>query len=336
MAIPACMQTNLRMTTNLAYILAASHSGSTLLALLLNSHPQVCTVGEMKATHMGDIACYRCSCGRLIRQCGFWARVSREMARRGLEFDIAQAGTDFAACDSRYAHRLLAPLHRGPWLESVRDAALWLSPAWRRHFRQVRLRNAALARTVCDLCGARWIVDSSKGAVRLKYLLGGGDFNIKVIHLVRDGRAVALSYMDPAGYADALDPSRRGGGMGGDRRDERLPIAQAAHQWRRSNEEAQAVVRRLPRSQWTQVRYEDYCADPRGVLRGLFGFLGLDPSAVAEDFRSREHHVLGNGMRLDQTSAIRLDDRWRSALDGRHLEVFADVAGRLNRSYQYV
>ena len=30
--------------TQLAYILAASHSGSTLLAMLLNAHPEVCSV----------------------------------------------------------------------------------------------------------------------------------------------------------------------------------------------------------------------------------------------------------------------------------------------------
>ena len=32
-----------------AYLLAASHSGSTLLAMLLASHPDVCTTGELKA-----------------------------------------------------------------------------------------------------------------------------------------------------------------------------------------------------------------------------------------------------------------------------------------------
>ena len=35
--------------TKLAYILAASHSGSTLLAMLLGAHRETCTVGELKA-----------------------------------------------------------------------------------------------------------------------------------------------------------------------------------------------------------------------------------------------------------------------------------------------
>ena len=40
--------------TDLVYILAASHSGSTLLAMLLSTHPEICTVGELKATNLGD------------------------------------------------------------------------------------------------------------------------------------------------------------------------------------------------------------------------------------------------------------------------------------------
>ena len=57
--------------TRLFYILAASHSGSTLLAMLLGSHPDVCTAGELKAASVGDVDAYRCSCGAPILQCGF-------------------------------------------------------------------------------------------------------------------------------------------------------------------------------------------------------------------------------------------------------------------------
>src|SRR5438552_1889794 len=77
----------------LAYVLAASHSGSTLLAMLLGSHPEVCTVGELKATSLGDPDTYRCSCGALIRDCEVWDGVSRSMAARGHAFDIPRAET---------------------------------------------------------------------------------------------------------------------------------------------------------------------------------------------------------------------------------------------------
>jgi hypothetical protein len=321
---------------NVAYILAASHSGSTLLAMLLNAHPDVVTVGELKATNLGDVTRYRCSCGKLIRECRFWASVSQGMTERGVPFDIGEARTDFRAGVSAYTRWLLRPLHRGRVLEGIRDAALALSPSWRSGLRRVQQRNLALVETLCELTGARVIVDSSKIALRLKYLLRNPAFNIKVIRLLRDGRAVALTYADPAAFADAQDPCLRSGGSGAIGPGKRRSFAQAAREWRRGNEEAENLLATLDPSRWTSIRYEDLCASPRDVLAGVFTFLGLDPGKAAADFRSVEHHILGNGMRLDSTSEVRLDERWKSVLTEDDLRVFQAVAGDLNRRYGYV
>lgn len=319
----------------LTYILSASHSGSTLLAMLLGAHPEVCTVGELKATSLGDVDRYRCSCGALIRECSFWARVSRSMAQKGISFDITNAGTSFRSGGSRYTRRLLRPLHRGPLLERVRDAALFLSRSWRTTLPEIQRRNATLVATICGVSGSRIAVDSSKVALRLKYLLRIPGLDVRVIRLIRDGRGVALSYMDPAGYADAKDPALRGGGMGGDRANERLSISEAAREWRRSNEEAGQVLAGLDRSRWTEVRYEELCTDTDATLDRLFQFLGVAPARAVRDFRRLEHHVVGNGMRLDSTSEIQLDEQWKSVLTDRDLRVFDSVAGRLNRRYGY-
>src|ERR1041384_2871141 len=63
----------------LAYILSASHSGSTLLAMLLGAHPDACTVGELKLTSMGDVNQYRCSCGDRLMTCSFWRSEERRV-----------------------------------------------------------------------------------------------------------------------------------------------------------------------------------------------------------------------------------------------------------------
>jgi hypothetical protein len=115
-----------------------------------------------------------------------------------------------------------------------------------------------------------------------------------------------------------------------------LTLAQAARAWRRSSEEAEKVLATLPPSRWTSVRYEHLCASPRDVLAGVFTFLGLDPGKAAADFRAVAHHVLGNGMRLDSTSEVCLDERWKSVLTEDDLQVFQAVAGDLNRRYGYV
>jgi Sulfotransferase family len=322
--------------TQLAYILAASHSGSTLLAMLLGNHPEICTVGELKATALGDVERYRCSCRRRIQDCPFWGDVAQEMDRRGFAFDITAAGTDFAAGASGYIRRLLRPLHRGPLLEGFRDAALALSPGWRMRLARIQAVNAALAESLCTRTGKHLIVDSSKVGLRLKYLLRNPALDVRVIRLIRDGRSVALTYLEPAIFADAVDPNLRGGGTGGDRAAERLTMAEAAREWRRSTEEAEAIVAGLPPSRWLEVRYEDLCRHPVSTLRRLFEFLEVDATRVSTDFRGSSHHVIGNGMRLDRTGDIVLDERWRTALNEQDLETFERVAGALNRRLGYL
>lgn len=321
--------------TRLVYILAASHSGSTLLAMLLGRHPEVCAVGELKATRLGDANVYRCSCGCLIRSCPFWIRVRDEMRGRGFEFDITRAGTDLRAGGTPVTRRLLKPLHRGRLLEAAREMALFLTPGWREHLTRVQQINAALAETLVTCTGRPVVVDSSKIATRLKYLLRNPRLDVRVVRLVRDGRGVALTYTDPARFADARDPALKGGGSGASRDADRLTMSAAAREWRRSNQEAEALLRRLEPSRWTEVRYEEICSAPIRTLRRLFEFIGVDPDATSLDFRSVDHHVVGNGMRLDATDEIRLDERWQSVLTTVDLATFATVAGDLNRRLGY-
>jgi len=321
--------------TKFAYILAASHSGSTLLSMLLNAHPDVATVGELAPGSMGDTQRYRCSCGSRIAECPFWQWVGCEARARGVPFRIEGFGTRFKMSDSLIATRLLKPLHRGHVLELVRDLGLRLFTEWHKEFRKIARANEALVELIMEYHPSRIFIDKGNSAVRLKYLLRIPSFDTKVIHLIRDGRAVAMTYMDPACYADASDPSLRGGGNGGEGKGEGLSIAQAAHQWRRANEEAEHALNRLDRSRWIQVRYEELCSNPGATLNSIFEFLGLDPVRHARDFRSVEHHIVGNGMRLDSTSEIRLDDRWKSDLTRDDQRVFNAKAGDVNRRLGY-
>ena len=322
--------------TELAYILAASHSGSTLLTLLLNSHPEIATIGELSPGHMENSSWYRCSCGSRIRECPFWQWVTSAARSRGIDFSIEEFGTGFQMPDSRIATWLLGPLHRGPALELLRDTGLRMFSRWSSRILEIIHANEILIEVILEYYHAQLFVEKGNRALRLKYLLRIPSFDLKVIHLIRDGRGVALTYMDPARFADARDPSKRGGGIRGNREDERLSMAQAAHQWRRCNEEAEHVLRHLDKSQLIEVRYEELCKNTENTLGRLFEFLGLDPDKPVHDFRAVEHHVVGNGMRLDSTSEIRPDERWRENLTDQDLRVFNDVAGEMNRGYGYL
>lgn len=320
----------------LAYILSASHSGSTLLAMLLGAHPELVTVGELKATALGDPDSYLCSCRSRIRECEFWRAITQRMEKRGVTFDVTNAGTDLRSEATPYVKRLLKPLHHGPLLEALRDAALACSGAWRRKLPRIQALNYALMASVLEQTGRAVIVDSSKIGIRLKYLLRTTGLDVRVIRLVRDGRGVALTYLDPGQFADASEPSLRGGGTGTAPLPARRSMAEAAEEWRRSNEEAEAVLARLERSQWMQVQYERLCAEPTATIASICSFLGVDPGATVLDFRSRPHHIIGNGMRLDSVGVIRLDERWKAELSPSDLNVFQAVAGTMNRRLGYL
>jgi len=322
---------------NYVYILGASHSGSTLLAMLMNAHPNITTIGETSPGKMGDINKYRCSCGRIIIECPFWENVVGEMRKKHPEFYFDHFGTKFECVSKPIINRLLLFEHRGVLLEFFRDTVLWLSPYWRQSKHAIMARCYDLATIVLALSDGRIFVDSSKLAHRLKFLLCIPEFNIKVIHLVRDGRAVALTYMNQDEFGDSKDIFLRRGGMGinAEATTAFLPMEKAADEWRRCLSSAEHVLVGLDKSQWIEVHYEDLCRDTEAVLRRLFTFLGLKPGKRVKDFRSVEQHVIGNGMRLDSTDQVVLDERWRTVLTKDHLKTFDRVAGAMNRRYGY-
>ena len=51
--------------------------------------------------------------------------------------------------------------------------------------------------------------------------------------------------------------------------------------------------------------------------------------------RLREHHMLGNDMRLRFDGAIKLDARWRRELTEKELQAFSQNAGKMNRRFGY-
>ena len=303
--------------------------------MLMNSHPAVATIGELSPGHMEDSSWYRCSCGTRIRECPFWQWVISAARGSGITFGIEEFGTGFRMRNSRIASHLLGSLHRGRVFELLRDTGLHLFSRWPSRISEIIRANEILVEVIMEYYHALVFVDKGNIGLRLKHLLRIPSFDVKVIRLIRDGRGVALTYMNPAGFADTNDPALRGGGSGGDREAERLSMTQAAYQWRRCNEEAEHVLRRLDKSQWIELRYEDLCKETENTLGRLFEFLGLDPGERAKDFRTVENHVVGNGMRLDKTSKISLDERWRSVLTEQDLRIFDCEAGRINRRYGY-
>jgi hypothetical protein len=298
------------------YIMGHGYSGSTLLTFLLGSHPQVATIGELGIAPRAKTTPeeYFCSCHEPIRDCSFWQRVTREMAERGHEFDVWESELEFRARDGRLADVVLRAVQRGPLLETARGAAVRVLPGARQELSRVLDRIKALTEVVTNIKECGTFLDSSKRPERAMFMRRFGDFDdMRVIHLVRDGRAVSWSNM----------------------KNLQVGPEEAARSWLADNQGSEHARRFFPDDCWMTLRYEDLCTDPQGTLEKIYGFMGVPAKNGLNDFRSVDHHIIGNRMRLSATSEIRLDESWKQALSPEQRSSIERRVGALNRRYGY-
>jgi len=303
--------------TRVVYIMGHGYSGSTLLTFLLSTHPQIATIGELGIAPRAKAELrpedYLCSCRAPVRDCGFWQRVSQEMSERGHSFDIWDADLDFRARDGGIADVLLRAVQRGPVLETARTAGLRLVPGARREMDRIVSRIGSLAEIVAGIKGCEVFLDSSKRPERATLMQRSGEFDLRVIHLVRDGRAVSWSSIKHLG----IGPE------------------DAARSWLADNQASENARRYFPADRWMTLRYEDLCADPDGTLARIHGFSGIPSRNGFHNFRAVDHHIIGNQMRLSSTSEIRLDESWKTALTPEQLATIDRLVAPLNRRYGY-
>jgi len=117
----------------------------------------------------------------------------------------------------------------------------------------------------------------------------------RFVHIVRDGRAVANSWLQmewwggwrgpsawrwgplPSDYADEWDASDRS-----------FPVL-AGLGWKVLIDAFADVRTTVPEAQWLEVRYEDLVAEPRHTVASVLTFAGLGWTPQFEDSFSRQH-----------------------------------------------
>ena len=148
----------------------------------------------------------------------------------------------------------------------------------------------------------------------------------RVIHIIRDGRDVALSTLD------WVTPQRFLGRLSLWKEE---PIAVCALWWQR---QVSAGIKggRLLGTRYLEVRYEQLVENPETVLRDICRFLDIDYSSAMVRFHEGRTIRTGRTSSKDQwlppTRGIR---DWRTSLDSHHLQLFEQLAGELLSSLGY-
>ncbi len=276
------------------YLAGSGHTGSTLLALFLDAHPRVVSVGETsfkRDIQRRGLNRLACSCGDSVKDCAFWQRVFSGVTARGFELSALEWSNDFRY-KNPIAHRLLTRYSARPLRRALQQSVSALLPRHHARLARVRQVNVEFIRTVLDVAEADVFFDTSKRAFRLLHLLQSPQLDVKVVTLVRDVRGYVASAI------------KRGDSL-----------ADAARTWRRDQENIESITRELPADRVMLLRYEDVCQDARRWLSRTYAFCGVAPIEPPEFVVASEHHVLGNSMRLSDRIRIRLDESWRSALN---------------------
>jgi hypothetical protein len=307
----------------LIYIASVGYSGSTLLDMVLGSNAEITSLGEvMKLSRFfsGEYGDTPCTCGALLKDCSFWTSISHRLSKRTGEADFKFENFPLSPTVCHHTiHR------RVPSLAEVL-LACGLRPLWNcvgklsrevASYRHCAQRALALYETVSEIEKTPIIVDSSKEPIQLKNLYFELGKRMRIIFLVRDGRAVTQSLI-----------KRR-----------KLSFHEAAARWRRYNWNLLCMLRSIPKQQQMLVRYEDLCSETSKTFDRIAVFAGFSPSISVSQLRlykERFHIVGGNPMRRRRDELhIQLDEKWRATMEPQQFELFEKLAGSMNRRFGY-
>jgi len=275
------------------YVAGFGRSGSTILDNLVGQVSGFFSAGELCYTWAHGLAENGlCGCGAPLADCEVWGPV----------FGNLDGGVD-ASEMARLEREALRTRHLPLML---------LSPG--RRMLEKRLRGYVpnlkrFYREIQHVTGCEVIVDSSKSPF-YGYALGlTPGIDMHVVHLIRDPRASAYSWLKKK-----LQPDR-----GEDGYMDRFSPVKSSLLWAVWNAAAEAFWRRTS-GRYLLLRYEDFVADPREALKRILemvdaGGQQLPFVAGREVALGASHTVAGNPNRFRTgTVKLRLDDEWKGRM----------------------
>lgn len=169
--------------------------------------------------------------------------------------------------------------------------------------------------------GKTFYGDKTPGTVSHIALIGSLFPEVKFVHVIRDGRAVALSYLDRPEWGPQT-------------------MGEAAHHWKSRiarGREGGAVV---GSERYVEVKYEDFLERPEDLTRELCQFLGLEFSDSMLRYHEVAHEFIAGtkdpeafkNLARPVTKSLR---NWREEISESDLELFESIAGGLLESLGY-
>lgn len=230
------------MAIRVLYIAGAGRSGSTFLSLMLSQHGQTQNIGQIRDLPNAHAEAAPCSCGETVPDCAYWAPV-------------------VAALTARHGPQALATLRQGmqSFAKAASEDIRWQNSTVRAALLH---QHADFLTLFGDLYAAaseqavdRMLIDSSKSVDLCLALSLLPQVELKILNLVRDPRAVAVSWAKVLKRPKVL----RGRTRNWAGRQRRL-----------------AILRDHASADFMQLRYEDLTVDPQSWIGRIQDWAGLE------------------------------------------------------------
>lgn len=302
--------------TTIIYIAGYGRSGSTLLERILSSHKKIFGTGELtNFLNMIDSEDSFCSCGKKVQECEFWSDVIRKSYGNFANVhelkDIQNEFESFSGfLGYVFGHR-------------------YDKRAIYRTFSQKLF--SGISQKLSD--EVSYIVDSSKTARKTFFrpiaLSRIASLNVKVIHLVRDGRGCMWSNLKGSNgrMEKGLDP--------------RIPFAalRSVISWPIANISAHIFQVIHPPENYCRIKYEDFVEQPGLTFAKLGKFLNVNFDQQVEMLENKEgiplsHQLSGNRLRAKKKIILKKDVEWKSKLKLRHKLLFGILNWPLSLFYR--
>jgi hypothetical protein len=285
------------MKKKVLFILGTAHCGSTLLSLILDSHPQCFTVGELSNFPTLN------KTGKLDN---FWNHQFSQKELHNLSLGLSNARISPAI-----------PLKVEKFFREIVNDDIF------------RPYSIIASKTPADI-----IVDSTKVIYWISSMLQLKElkkkFDIYLLHLVRDGRAVLNSYLKQ-------------------RRD--MTVKEFADLWLKRVTNNEVFFEKFYTKNKILVRYEKLVTQPLATTQQICDFLGIEFQPEILEYWKYEHHIISGNRRTRASmnkhkktkekkqnlikSLIKLDSSWLTKVTENTIGEFYAIIGDKNKSYEW-
>jgi len=262
--------------------MGAGRCGSTILSIILGSHPDIETVGEIKTwpKHKGLPR------DRNINEENykFWEKILKEyMKKDAYPLDFNSLEHIYSEIENHL--KILSHL-----LGRIDTETL-------NHYLH-HIHNLLLS--IQKVSGKKVILDSSKNICRAYTLLSSNIFNIKVIHLIRDPRGTVWSFMKKGLEQETKNTLR------------------AIFDYILLNGTS-TLIRYMFSDKVIKIKYEDLIKEPTEIIKKILCNLNLDDGNVAEMVENGaefdvNHLIDGNRIRKNKNIRFIPDEGWKKNL----------------------